>query len=62
VKVPDSEGAANHTGPESCVVHREVYGEALTGESVGQLSRCCGGGQRACGSASPAVALYLTYR
>jgi len=23
-------------GPESCVVHREVQGEALTGESVGQ--------------------------
>ena len=40
MKVPDSEGVANHTGPESCVVHREVYGEALTGESVGQpLSR-----------------------
>ena len=35
-----SEGIANHTGPESCVVHREVYGEALTGETVGQpLSR-----------------------
>jgi hypothetical protein len=35
-----SEGIANHTGPESCVMHREVYGEALTGESVGQpLSR-----------------------
>lgn len=30
----------NHTGPESCVVHREVQGEALTGETVGQpLSR-----------------------
>ncbi len=35
-----SEGKANHTGPESCVVHREVSGEALTGETVGQpLSR-----------------------
>ena len=35
-----SEGIANHTGPESCVIHREVYGEALTGETVGQpLSR-----------------------
>ena len=35
-----SEGIANHTGPESCVVHREVQGEALTGETVGQpLSR-----------------------
>jgi hypothetical protein len=40
VKVLCSEGVANHTGPESCVVHREVYGEALTGETVGQpLSR-----------------------
>jgi hypothetical protein len=38
VKVLCSEGIANHTGPESCVVHREVYGEALTGESVGQPS------------------------
>jgi hypothetical protein len=40
VKVLCSEGIASHTGPESCVVHREVQGEALTGESVGQpLSR-----------------------
>jgi hypothetical protein len=40
VKVLNSEGIATHTGPESCVVHREVQGEALTGESVGQpLSR-----------------------
>ena len=40
MKVLNSEGIATHTGPESCVVHREVYGEALTGESVGQpLSR-----------------------
>jgi hypothetical protein len=40
VRVLCSEGIANHTGPESCVVHREVQGEALTGESVGQpLSR-----------------------
>jgi hypothetical protein len=36
VKVLCSEGIANHTGPESCAVHREV----LTGETVGQpLSR-----------------------
>ncbi len=35
-----SEGIANHTGPESCAVHREVQGEALTRETVGQpLSR-----------------------
>lgn len=40
MQVLRSEGIANHTGPESCVVHREVYGEALTGETVGQpLSR-----------------------
>jgi len=40
VRVLCSEGIANHTGPESCVVHREVQGEALTGETVGQpLSR-----------------------
>jgi hypothetical protein len=40
VRVLCSEGIANHTGPESCVVHREMQGEALTGESVGQpLSR-----------------------
>ena len=40
MKVLCSEGIANHTGPESCVLHREMQGEALTGESVGQpLSR-----------------------
>jgi hypothetical protein len=36
VKVLCVEGIANHTGPESCVVHRAVQGEALTGEFVGQ--------------------------
>ena len=31
---------ANHSGPESCAMHREVHGEALTGEKTGQpLSR-----------------------
>lgn len=40
MRVPCSEGIANHTGPESCGVHREVPGEALTGETVGRpLSR-----------------------
>ena len=40
MKVLCSEGIANHTGPESCVLYREMQGEALTGESVGQpLSR-----------------------
>jgi hypothetical protein len=40
VEVPYSEGVANRTGPESCVAHREVGGEALTGVRVGRpLSR-----------------------
>jgi len=40
VKVSNSEGIANQTGPESCVAHREVRDEALTGEPAGQpLSR-----------------------
>src|SRR5664279_1417633 len=38
MQVPCSEGIADHTGPESCAAHREVRGEALTGESVGQPS------------------------
>jgi len=36
VQVPYDEGRANHIGPESCVAHREVWGEALTGEAMGQ--------------------------
>jgi hypothetical protein len=40
VKVLNREGIANQTGPESCVAHREVRDEALTGEPAGQpLSR-----------------------
>jgi hypothetical protein len=40
VKVHCDEGVATHIGPESCVGHREMSGEALTGESIGQpLSR-----------------------
>jgi hypothetical protein len=40
VKVSNSKGIANQNGPESCVAHREVRDEALTGEPVGQpLSR-----------------------
>jgi hypothetical protein len=31
VRVPHSEGVANHTDPLSCVGHREVSGEALAG-------------------------------
>ena len=36
MRVPHSEGVANHTDPLSCVGHREVSGEALAGESIGQ--------------------------
>ena len=40
MKVLNSKGIASHTGPESCVTHREVRNEALTGELAGQpLSR-----------------------
>jgi hypothetical protein len=38
VEVSNRKGIANQTGPESCVVHREVRDEALTGEPVGQPS------------------------
>ena len=38
MRVPRSEGVANHTGPESCAGLREGAGEALTGESTGQPS------------------------
>ena len=31
-----SEGVANRAGPESCVAHREMRDEALTGEPAGQ--------------------------
>jgi hypothetical protein len=37
VQVPYDEGRANHIGPESCVSDREVRGEALTGEAMGQV-------------------------
>src|SRR4029077_15051999 len=40
VKAHNSKGIANRAGPESCVAHREVRDEALTGEPAGQpLSR-----------------------
>ena len=40
MKVPNRKGIANQTVPESCVAHREVRDEALTGELAGQpLSR-----------------------
>ena len=38
--VPHSEGVANHSDPLSCVGYREVSGQSLAGESIGQpLSR-----------------------
>ena len=40
MKVLNSKDIASHAGPESCVAHREVRDEALTGEPAGQpLSR-----------------------
>lgn len=36
MKVPDNQDVASHVVPESCAVHREVHGEALTGVRVGQ--------------------------
>jgi len=42
VQVSYDEGVAIHIGPESCAVAREGFGEALTGERIGQpLSVCC---------------------
>ena len=44
MEVPDGEGVANRTGPESCVYTRKGMGEALTGDvRAGLLSRerCC---------------------
>jgi hypothetical protein len=38
VKVPDSEGLATHTGPESCVAIGNGRREALTGERAGRIS------------------------
>ena len=38
MQVPYGEGLANHTGPESCAVYREVCGDTLTGERAGQPS------------------------
>ena len=40
MQVHYGEGIANHTGPESCVVYREVCHEELTGQRACQpLSR-----------------------
>ena len=40
MEVPNGEGVATHTGPESCDVVRKGSGEALTGERAGRpLSR-----------------------
>jgi len=38
VKVPHNKEVAIHVAPESCVSHREVWGEALTGARIGQPS------------------------
>jgi len=37
VRIQDSEGVANHAGPESCVGTRKGAGEALTGGRVGRV-------------------------
>jgi hypothetical protein len=37
-EVSNRKGIANQTGPESCVAHREMRDEALTGEPAGQPS------------------------
>jgi hypothetical protein len=37
MKVPYDEGVASHIGPESCAGDRKDAGEALTGESAGQV-------------------------
>ena len=39
MKVPDSEGLVNHTGPESCVHLGNESDEALTGEGAGRVLR-----------------------
>jgi hypothetical protein len=39
VKVSNRKGIANQSVPESCVAHREVRDEALTGEPAGQPLR-----------------------
>jgi len=36
VQVPDNKDLANRVVPESCVAHREVRREALTGVRIGQ--------------------------
>jgi len=37
MRVSYGEGLASHIGPESCVYSRKAVGEALTGESAGQV-------------------------
>jgi len=37
MKESDSEGIANHAGPESCVTTRKGEGEALTGVRTGRV-------------------------
>jgi RNA-directed DNA polymerase len=40
MRVPHREDLANRSDPESCAEHREVQGEALTGENAGQVLSC----------------------
>jgi hypothetical protein len=39
VEVSNRKGIPNQTGPESCVAHREVRDEALTGEHTCRTQR-----------------------
>ena len=36
MEVSNRKGIANQTGPESCVAHRKIRDEPLTGEPAGQ--------------------------
>ena len=40
MKEPYREGLTSHPDPESCAGSREASGEALTGESAGQVLSC----------------------
>ena len=37
MKEPHKKGVAHHLGPESCICVRKEAGEALTGETTGQV-------------------------
>jgi len=40
MKESHGKGVANHPDPESCVGHRKVTGEALTGAQAGRVLSC----------------------